>query len=143
MSESAQLAEAQRSALYRRRSIMASGLSTAVAAAVKGKASAAILAALLAAGGTTGATVAAANGAFGQQVQQQVQTCKDDLKAGTHGIGQCVSTFAQQKGEQERDQHSNGNAPSTSGKPSNPGNSGGHGQPTFVPGRPTGTPGRP
>src|SRR5579872_310367 len=36
---------------------------------------------------------------WGQQVSQQVQTCKDTLRAsGTRGIGQCVSQFAKQHG---------------------------------------------
>lgn len=35
---------------------------------------------------------------WGQQVQQQVDTCKDKLAAGDHGIGQCVSDFANQHG---------------------------------------------
>lgn len=36
---------------------------------------------------------------WGQQVTQQVQTCKDTLRAsGTRGIGQCVSQFAKQHG---------------------------------------------
>lgn len=37
---------------------------------------------------------------WGQQVSQQVQTCKDTLRAsGTRGIGQCVSQFANQHGK--------------------------------------------
>ena len=32
---------------------------------------------------------------WGQQVKTQVQTCKDQLRPDQHGIGQCVSTFAQ------------------------------------------------
>lgn len=36
---------------------------------------------------------------WGKQVSQQVQTCKDTLRAsGTRGIGQCVSAFAKQHG---------------------------------------------
>ncbi len=36
---------------------------------------------------------------WGQQVTQQVQTCKDTLRAsGVRGIGQCVSQFAKQHG---------------------------------------------
>lgn len=112
---------------------MGLGLKTAIAASVKGKAAALVLAGVLAAGGATGATVAANNGAFGQQVKDQVQTCKQELQDGVHGIGECVSTFAKGHGQQERQQHSQGNPPS------NPqdthGNSGSHGGP------PSGTPG--
>lgn len=43
--------------------------------------------------------------AWGQQVEQQVRTCKDALQPGQHGIGQCVSAFASQHGQQERDAH--------------------------------------
>ena len=32
--------------------------------------------------------------AFGQQVKEQVATCKADLQAAQHGIGSCVSAFA-------------------------------------------------
>ena len=36
---------------------------------------------------------------WGQQVSQTVQTCKDDiLNSGQHGIGDCVSDFANQHG---------------------------------------------
>ena len=35
---------------------------------------------------------------WGQQVQQQVEKCKAQLAAGQHGIGDCVSDFANQHG---------------------------------------------
>jgi len=38
---------------------------------------------------------------WGQQVVQQVDKCKDALAPGSHGIGECVSTFAKQHGKQE------------------------------------------
>lgn len=104
------------------------GLKTALAASVKGKAAAAVLAAVLATGSASGAVVAANQGAFGQQVKAQVQTCKAALATGVHGIGACVSTFAQQHGTQERQQHSQGT-------PGTHGNSGTHGGP------PSGSPG--
>jgi hypothetical protein len=52
---------------------------------------------------------------WGQQVTQQVQTCKDTLRAsGTRGIGQCVSQFAKQHGAlvsgHASDARQNGNA---------------------------------
>jgi hypothetical protein len=61
--------------------------------------------------------------AWGQYVRDAVSTCKSELGTGQHGIGGCVRAIANQKGAQERNQHSNGNAsghgqPSTKGRPS-------------------------
>ncbi|HEY8326754.1 MAG TPA: hypothetical protein VIG77_19845 [Ktedonobacterales bacterium] len=110
---------------------------TAIAVAAKVKLATLLLADTLVVGGAgaAGATAAAANGTFGQQVKQQVATCKAELKAGTHGIGECVSDFASQHGQQERDQHSHGKGAGGSsnshgassnghGAPANPGKSG-------------------
>lgn len=36
---------------------------------------------------------------WGQKVKQQVDTCKDTLATGQHGIGQCVSDFAKTHGD--------------------------------------------
>ena len=36
---------------------------------------------------------------WGQQVSSYVSTCKDKLAAGQHGIGDCVSTFANSHGQ--------------------------------------------
>ena len=36
---------------------------------------------------------------WGQQVKQQVDTCKDRLAQGQHGIGDCVSGFSNQHGQ--------------------------------------------
>jgi len=36
---------------------------------------------------------------WGQAVEEQVQTCKNDLAQGEHGIGQCVSSFASEHGQ--------------------------------------------
>ena len=47
--------------------------------------------------------------AWGQYVRDAVSTCKSELGAGQHGIGGCVRAIANQKGAQERNQHSNGN----------------------------------
>ncbi len=71
---------------------------------------------------------------WGSTVTQQVQTCKADLTAGQHGIGQCVSSTAKQHGPSERADHAqNGDhgKPSDAGKPS--------GAPT-PPSHPTGPP---
>ena len=63
--------------------------------------------------------------AWGQYVSDAVSTCKSELANGQHGIGQCVSAIARQKGPQESNQHSNagGNGagkshPSPKGRPS-------------------------
>lgn len=42
---------------------------------------------------------------WGQQVVKQVNKCKDALAPGSHGIGQCVSSFASQHGKQESADH--------------------------------------
>jgi hypothetical protein len=55
---------------------------------------------------------------WGRLVTQQVATCKAALQTGEHGIGQCVSAFAKQHGDNVSDQrasgarlnHGNGNA---------------------------------
>jgi hypothetical protein len=94
---------------------MATGLSRAIAVGIKSKVGAAVLATLLVTGGATGVAAAASNGAFGQQVKEQVQDCKAQLASGTHGIGDCVSDFAQQHGAQQRQQHSQGKPSSTPG----------------------------
>jgi hypothetical protein len=49
---------------------------------------------------------------WGQQVKQQVETCKDQLAQQDHGIGDCVSGFANQHGQtvaSDARQHGNGN----------------------------------
>ena len=92
---------------------MASRGITALSTAVKSKAAVAILATVVAVGALgAGTAAAAANGAFGQQVKAQVESCKDALATGTHGIGDCVSDFAQQHGAQQRQQHSQGQSAS-------------------------------
>lgn len=59
---------------------------------------------------------------WGQQVKQQVATCKDTLRAsGVRGIGPCVSAFAKQHGDQVSDSHH------ASGARDNNGNNGNHG----------------
>jgi hypothetical protein len=118
---------------HKQEDIMATGLSRAVAVGIKSKVGAAVLATLLVTGGGAGAVAAASNGAFGQQVKEQVQDCKAQLGSGTHGIGDCVSDFAQQHGAQQRQQHSQGHpssTPDTHGKSdAQHGNSGDHGKP--------------
>ena len=62
---------------------------------------------------------------WGQYVSGAVSTCKSELINGQHGIGQCVSAIARQKGPQESHQHSNAGGggagkshPSPKGRPS-------------------------
>ena len=96
-----------------------------------------------------GATEAAITGSvnpndWGQQVVQQVNSCKAALQSGQHGIGQCVSAFAKQHGKIVSAQHhasgartndgndGNGNGKGKGnghGKPSDPGSQGTGGQP--------------
>jgi hypothetical protein len=79
-------------------------------AAAKSKLAVVGAAAALAAGGGVGAKAAITGDAnpfnWGQQVKHQVQTCKQQLAAGQHGIGKCVSAFAKQHGAQRRQAHS-------------------------------------
>ena len=57
------------------------------------------------AGAEAAITDSANPGDWGQQVVQQVSQCKDALAPGSHGIGQCVSTFAKQHGKQVSGDH--------------------------------------
>ncbi|MHB8589477.1 MAG: hypothetical protein ACYDA0_11575 [Candidatus Dormibacteraceae bacterium] len=114
------------------------------AALVSTKGAVGLAVALLAVGSAGVASEAAITGSaspskWGQQVVQQVDTCKDALKPGTHGIGKCVSTFAKQHGKQVSSDHrASPGRENTSGAPSD------HttGQPTSHPtGPPTNHPG--
>ncbi|GAC1459398.1 MAG: hypothetical protein PVSMB4_18720 [Ktedonobacterales bacterium] len=74
---------------------------------IKGKLASAALVSTLVATGAAGATTAADHGVFGQQVRAKVESCKLAVRQnGGHGIGMCVSAFASQHGQEERDQHS-------------------------------------
>ena len=85
---------------------------------------------------------------WGRLVTQQVATCKAALQTGEHGIGQCVSAFAKQHGDNVSDQpasgtplnHGNGNANGhdkatieSSGKSNGKGTGNGHGQTSHKP----------
>lgn len=62
---------------------------------------------------------------WGQQVKEQVQDCKDTLRAsGVRGIGQCVSAFAKQHGKAVSADHRASNARDHG----NNGNNGNHGK---------------
>jgi hypothetical protein len=115
---------------------MAIRVTSTLAAAVKSKAAVAVLTTVVAVGAVGGGTAAAAaSGVFGQQVKAKVESCKDALGKGMHGIGDCVSDFAQQHGVQQRQQHSQGQSTSPGKSDQTHGNSGQHG------GLPTATPG--
>jgi hypothetical protein len=66
--------------------------------------------AIVAAGATTEAVIThSANPAvWGHQVVQQVDKCKAALPPGSHGIGECVSSFASQHGASSPSPHSDG-----------------------------------
>jgi hypothetical protein len=77
---------------------------------------AAVLTTKAALAATVGVLVAAAAGEavvtgsvnpadWGQQVVQQVQKCKDAIAPGSHGIGDCVSSFASQHGKKAGSDH--------------------------------------
>jgi hypothetical protein len=74
---------------------------------LKTKAAMGLLMAVIVFGAGIGTAAAAtATGVFGQQVKEQVQDCKQTMAtSGVHGIGECVSDFAQQHGKQQRHQH--------------------------------------
>jgi hypothetical protein len=109
-------------------------------------------AALLVGGGAAAATAATGSTdptVWGKTVTAAVATCKGHLLADQHGIGQCVSAVAKQKGAEERALHSKAPAPHSTSNPSDvpstkpsdvP-----HGEPTDLPhGNPTDLPyGRP
>ncbi len=78
---------------------------------------------------------------WGQQVKEQVQDCKDTLRAsGVRGIGECVSAFAKQHGKIVSGEHRNSDARTNdhgqNGKNNDHGNNGTHGKPSGTPGRP-------
>lgn len=60
---------------------------------------------------------------WGQQVSQHVADCKAKLADGQHGIGDCVSDFANQHGQavaSDARHHGNGNGGSTNAHGNNP-----------------------
>ncbi len=60
---------------------------------------------------------------WGKQVSEQVEACKAALAAGQHGIGDCVSDFANQHGQavaSDARHHGNGNGGSTNAHGNNP-----------------------
>jgi hypothetical protein len=67
---------------------------------------------------------------WGQMVQEQVESCKLQLQTGQHGIGDCVSDFANQHGQavaSDARHHGNPNPHSNNGNTSGNGNGNGNG----------------
>ncbi len=87
-----------------------------------------------AAAGAGAATEAAISGSvnpldWGQQVKQQVATCKDTLRAsGVRGIGPCVSAFASRNGQSNRNSHASDARTNGKGHDNGKGNGKGNGQ---------------
>ena len=85
-------------------------LFSALTAAASSKAAAGLAtAALLVGGGSAAAAVATGSpnpNVWGKTVTNAVTACTDKLTDGQHGIGQCVSAAAKQKGLEERAAHS-------------------------------------
>lgn len=97
--------------------------------------------AVVAAGAATEAAVTgSANPTnWGQAVVAQVDQCKDALKPGHHGIGECVSAFAKTHGPAVSQSHSSGAREHASdarrnGGAHTPGSPADKGKPTSAPG---------
>ena len=138
--------------------LIAVSLFSGLPAIVTTKAAAVAAAATLTVGGGVAAKAVATGDPnplhWGSTVTHQVQTCKADLTAGQHGIGQCVSHTAKQHGPSERADHaqngdhgrpSDAGKPSSAGKPSGAPTPGGHptGSPAAVPTPPSHPTGKP
>jgi hypothetical protein len=106
----------------------------------------AVFAVIAAAAVTEAAITGSADpGNWGQQVMQQVIACKAALETGEHGIGPCVSAFANKHGQVVSNQHSsgarlnhgdanaNGKAKASAGKDNGKGNGNGHAQTSHKP----------
>ena len=119
-------------------------LLASLTAAASTKAAAGLAVAALAVGGGSIAATAATGttnpAVWGKTVTAAVATCKDKLTDSQHGIGQCVSAVAKQKGAEERAKHSEAGETHPTGKPTDlPG-----GKPSSLPGGPpTGVPAGP
>lgn len=84
------------------------GVAAIVVKATTGFAVAAIAVVAAAAVSEAAITGSADPANWGKAVTLQVATCKAALKAGEHGIGQCVSAFAKQHGDIVSDQRASG-----------------------------------
>lgn len=141
-------AQAQYHATYPQGGPHMSALANAVAL-VSAKGAIGLTVAVLAVGaaGAEAAITGSANpGNWGQQVVQQVQKCKDALAPSSHGIGECVSTFANKHGKQVSSEHraSGARVNTPPSHPTGPPFSHPTGPPTSHPtGPPTAHPGQP
>lgn len=125
------------------------GLRSSLVSVASSKAAAGLAVAALAVGGGSLAAAAATGstdpGVWGKTVTAAVAQCKDQLKNGAHGIGECVSQVAKQKGADERKAHSHGNSGQdrpTGPPPATPnghGNGNANGRPSGVPASPPST----
>jgi hypothetical protein len=86
-------------------SVLGQALAVVTSKGTIGLAVAALSVGAAGAAGEAAITGSASPGDWGQQVVQQVQTCKDALAPDSHGIGQCVSTFAKQHGKDVSSDH--------------------------------------
>jgi hypothetical protein len=132
-----------------------------LAAATSSKIAAGLATAALVVGGGSAAASAATHstdpGVWGRTVTQAVATCKSQLAAGEHGIGQCVSAVAKEHGEDQRAAHAqsgggSGASPNSQGNANGSANGKSHdagdqadadhaqGKPTAAPGSLHGTP---
>ena len=113
-----------------------------IAALASTKAALGLTVGVLAVSAAGAATEAAITGStnpsnWGQQVVQQVDKCKKmALAAGTHGIGECVSTFASKHGQQESSDHRASDARTNGDHPTGAPASHPTGKPTDLPGGP-------
>lgn len=128
--------------------LLSGGVAAIVVKATTGFAVAAITVVAAAAITEAAITGSADPSNWGRLVTQQVATCKAALQTGEHGIGQCVSAFARQHGDNVSDQrasgarlnHGSGNANGhdkatggNSGKAKGKANGNGHGQTSHKP----------
>jgi hypothetical protein len=88
------------------------GLRSRLASVASSKVAAGLAVAALAVGGGSLAAAAAPGSSdpavWGKTVTAAVEQCKDQLGSGIHGIGECVSQVAKQKGAEARAAHSQG-----------------------------------
>lgn len=114
--------------------------SSGILVALGGKAAVGVAAAILAVGGAGAVTASTLTGSsspdvWGKTVTAAVQTCKQKAAAeNQHGIGQCVSQVAKEKGAAERAAHSKGKGPEA--EPSPEPSAHPTGKPASIPGGP-------
>jgi hypothetical protein len=111
-------AEGKRSSGYRSPTLVKTAAALATATVVAGAGAAAAFA-------STGSPNPAV---WGQTVNAAVTNCRDQLNVGEHGIGQCVSAVAKQKGAEQRATHS-----ANPGPQNHPGTPASENRPTSLP----------